>query len=125
MDKSNSKVLTLSFAVFAVIVAVTFQLLIKALAGAFGVIARLSDSDLVRHVLPVVLGLVIFAVLQFNPRILAWGDNVIAEIRKVVFPPRKDVTLSTIVVIVMVLVSSVIITTFDFASGYTLNSFLK
>lgn len=125
MDKSNSKVLTLSFAIFAVIVAVTIQLLIKALAGAFGIIARLSDSDIVRHVLPVVIGFVVFAVLQFNPRVLAWGDNVVGEIRKVVFPPRKDVTLSTIVVIVMVLISSVIITTFDFASGVALNSFLK
>lgn len=125
MDKSNSKVLTLSFAVFSVIVAVTFQLLIKALSGAFGVVARAADSDLVRHILPVVIGFVVFAILQFNPKILAWGDSVVAEIRKVVFPGRKDVTLSTIVVIVMVMISSLIITTFDFMSGVALSSFLK
>ncbi|MBX2995876.1 MAG: preprotein translocase subunit SecE [Bdellovibrionaceae bacterium] len=125
MDKTNSKVLTMSFAIFGVLCAVTLHLLIKAFGSAFGVIARLSDSDLVRHGLPVAFGLIIFLVLQFSPKVLAWGDEVVSEIRKVVWPSRKDVTAMTIVVCVMVLISSVIVTSFDFMSGYMVTMLTK
>ncbi|MEZ0390597.1 MAG: preprotein translocase subunit SecE [Pseudobdellovibrionaceae bacterium] len=120
MDKTNSKVLTLSFALAGAIAGVTLHLLIKSLSGAFGVIARAADSDLVRHGLPVGVGIVLFAVLQFNPRVLTWGDEVAVEIRKVVWPSRKDTTAMTIVVLIMVAISSLLITGFDLASGVVL-----
>lgn len=118
MEKSNSKILTLSFAVFAVIGAFTVHMLLKAFSSAFGIVARMTDTDLVRHGLPVAVGLLIFASLQFNRRVLTWGDEVVAEIKKVVWPTRKDVIAMTIVVCVMVLISSAIISAFDFVSGY-------
>ncbi|GIL17971.1 MAG: hypothetical protein BroJett040_17220 [Oligoflexia bacterium] len=125
MDKLNSKILTLSFAAAAAIAGMTLHLLIKSFAGAFGVVARLSDSDVVRHGLPVVFGIILFAVLQFNPRVLAWGQEVVMEIRKVVWPSRKDTTAMTIVVCIMVLISSVIVTSFDFISGYVVNVLMR
>lgn len=120
MDNTNSKILTLSFAILGAITGFTLHLLIKAFAGAFGVVARAADTDLVRHGLPVVVGLAVFALLQFNPRVLAWGDEVVVEIRKVVWPSRKDTTAMTIVVLVMVAISSVLITGFDLSSGVIL-----
>jgi len=120
MDKTNSKVLTLSFAIAGALMGLTTHLLLKSLSGAFGIVARFSDSDLVRHGLPVSIGVLVFAVLQFNPRILTWADEVVVEIRRVVWPSRKDTTAMTIVVVVMVLISSVIVTGFDLASGSVL-----
>jgi len=125
MDKTNSKVLTLSFALFSALAGLTLSLLIKSFSGAFGIIAKMSDSDLVRHGLPVVFGILLFCVLQFNSRILAWGDDVVMEIRKVVWPSQKDLTAMTIVVVVMVLISSVIVTSFDFVSGYVINGLMR
>ena len=120
MDNTNSKILTLTFAITAAILGFTLSVLIKAFAGAFGIVARLTDTDLVRHGLPVVFGLAVFAILQFNPRVLAWADEVVVEVRKVVWPSRKDVTAMTIVVVIMVLVSAVIISSFDLLSGVML-----
>lgn len=120
MDKSNSKILTLSFALAGAIGGLTLHLLIKSFSAAFGVVARLADSDMVRHGLPVIFGLALFAVLQFNPRVLAWADEVAVEIRKVVWPTRKDTTAMTIVVLIMVGISSVLISLFDLASGMVL-----
>src|SRR5438128_1351010 len=120
MDNTNNKILTLSFAIVAALCGLTLHLLIKSFAAAFGVIARLADTDAVRHGLPVVTGLIVFAVLQFNPRVLAWGQDVVSEIRKVVWPSRKDTTAMTIVVLIMVTVSSVIISAFDLFSGMVL-----
>ncbi|QDK38828.1 preprotein translocase subunit SecE [Bdellovibrio sp. NC01] len=125
MEKTNAKVLTLSFAAAGALVGLTTSLLIKAFAGAFGVVARAADSDLVRHGLPVALGFAVFAALQFNPRVRAWGDEVVNEIRKVVWPSRKDTTAMTIVCVVMVLISSVIISTFDLFSGFFINILMK
>lgn len=121
MDKTNSKILTLSFAVTGVLVGLTLHLLIQAFAAAFGVVARVADSDAVRHGLPVVVGIVVFAILQFNPRVLSWADEVVGEIKKVVWPSRKDVTAMTIVVLIMVVISSFLITGFDLFSGSVLN----
>ncbi len=125
MDKANSKILTLSFAIAAALLGFTVHLLLKIFAGAFGVVARATDTDLVRHGLPVATAAVLFAILQFNPKILVWAEEVVSEIRKVVFPSRKDTTAMTIVVVVMVLISSVIISTFDVLSAYFINNVIK
>lgn len=125
MEKANSKILTISFASAAILVGLTLSLLIKAFAGAFGVVAKLADSDLIRHGLPVVVGLAVFAALQFNPRVLVWGEEVVVEIRKVVWPSRKDTTAMTIACVIMVLISSVIISSFDLISGFFINYLMK
>jgi preprotein translocase subunit SecE len=125
MDKTNSKVLTLSFAITGALIGFTLSLLIKSFSGAFGFVARMSDSDVIRHGLPVLVGVVIFAALQFNPRVITWGEEVVTEVRKVVWPSQKDLTAMTIVVVVMVIISSVIVTSFDFVSGYVINGLMR
>ena len=125
MENTNSKIITASLAAAGVILGVTIHLLLKAFAGAFGVVARLVDYDLVRHGLPIAAGLTLFAVCQFHPKIHAWAEEVVAEVRKVVFPSRKDTIAMTISVIVMVLISSVIVTVMDWASGVGLNSLIN
>lgn len=117
MDKTNSKLLTLSYAILGALCGLTLHLLIKSFAGAFGVVARLADSDLVRHGVPVVFGLAVFLTLQLTPKINNWADEVVSELRKVVWPNRKDTTSMTIVVLIMVLISSAMISTFDLISG--------
>ena len=125
MDKTNSKILTVSFALAGALTGLTLSLLITAFAGVFGWMARLSSVDMFRHGIPVGVGFLVFLVLQLNPRILTWGDEVVSEIRKVVWPSGKDVRVMTIVVIVMVLISSVIVTSFDFVSAYLINFLMR
>jgi len=117
MENSNTKILTLSFALTGAISGLVLHLLIKSFSAAFGIVARIADSDLVRHGLPVFVGLAVFAVLQLNPKVKAWADEVITEVKKVVWPSQKDTTAMTVVVLIMVAISSVIISMFDLASG--------
>jgi len=117
MENTNSKILTLSFALAGAISGLIVHLLIKSFSAAFGIVARLADSDLVRHGLPVLIGMAVFLGLQFNPKVRTWADEVVTEVRKVVWPSQKDTTAMTIVVLIMVAISSVIISAFDFASG--------
>ncbi|WP_413577434.1 preprotein translocase subunit SecE [Bdellovibrio sp. HCB290] len=125
MEKTNSKIITLSFAVAGALLGLTVHMLIKAFSGAFGVVAKLADNDLFKHGLPVGAGILLFVLLQFNPRVQAWAEEVVSEVRKVVWPSRKDTTAMTIVCVVMVLISSVIISSFDLISGFFINYLMK
>lgn len=125
MDKLNAKILTMSFAVAAALTGLTLSLLIQTFSGVFSWMARLAGQDWFRHGVPVSVGLIVFLILQLNPKVLAWGDEVVSEVRKVVWPSRKDTTAMTIVVCVMVLISSLVITSFDFVSGYVVNLLMK
>lgn len=125
MDKLNAKILTMSFAVAAALTGLTLSLLIQTFSGVFSWMARLAGQDWFRHGVPVSVGLIVFLILQLNPKVLTWGDEVVSEVRKVVWPSRKDTTAMTIVVCVMVLISSLVITSFDFVSGYVVNLLMK
>lgn len=125
MDKTNQKIMTLSFVAFSVLIGLSVSLLLKTFAASFAFFARIHSIDLVKHGLPVAVALILFLSLQFNKKVLAWGEDVVLEIRKVVWPSRKDTTAMTIVVVIMVLISSVIITTFDFVSGYLVNYLVR
>ncbi len=125
MAKTNQKIMTLSFVAFSALIGLSLSLLLKTFAASFAVVARIHSIDLVKHGLPVGVAILLFLSLQFNKKVLAWGEDVALEIRKVVWPSRKDTTAMTIVVVIMVLISSVIITTFDFVSGYLVNYLVR
>lgn len=125
MNKANEKILTLSFAVFAFLIGFSLHLILKSFSGAFAVVARMNENDLFKHGLPVVVGFGLFLFLQFNPKVLEWGREVVLEISKVVFPSRKDVSALTVVVIIFVLISSVIITVFDFLSNFIVKGIIN
>lgn len=125
MDKTNQKIMTLSFVAFSALIGLSLSLLLKTFAASFAIFARIHSIDLVKHGFPVGVAVLLFVSLQFNKKVLAWGEDVALEIRKVVWPSRKDTTAMTIVVVIMVMISSVIITTFDFVSGYLVNYLVR
>lgn len=125
MDRANNKIITVSFVVAAILLWLCVRLLIETFAATFGVVARAVDSDVVRHGLSVGAALALFAALQFNSRVRSWAEEVVIELRKVVFPSRKDTMAMTTVVVIMVIISGLIIMTFDFLSGYLVNSIVN
>ncbi len=125
MENSNAKTITACLGLFSALIGVTLHLLLKALSGAFAVMARLGDQDLFKHGLPIFVGLAIFFSCQFNSKFNTWAEEVIVEIKKVVFPSRKDTVAMTVSVIVMVLISSLIISLMDWASGLGINSLMR
>lgn len=120
----NKKIMTLSYMIGAVLVWVTVDILMTAAAAASGFMARLHANDFVNHGVPVVFGLVCFFVLQFNPGVSVWAEEVVVEIRKVVWPSRKDTIATTIFVVVLVLISGVLLGIFDVVSSYFVNKLI-
>ncbi len=124
MDNTNSKILTLSFGIAAALIGFTLSLLIK-IFSVFRIVADATSSDLARHGIPVVVGLGLFLLFQFHPKIRVWGEEVMSEIRKVVFPSKKDTTLMTVSVVIMVFISSAIIWSFDVFSAYVVKLLMR
>lgn len=125
MENSNSKIVTISFLTIAALIGFTVATLLQVFSGAFGFVARAMEMDLVRHGLPITIAVALFLYLQLNKGILTWADEVIAEIKKVVWPPIKDTRGMTIIVLVMVFISSIIVSSFDMFSGFVLNQLMK
>lgn len=125
MDNTNSKIVTLSFLAFSALVGFTIATLLRVFSGAFGLVAKAMELDLVRHGLPVLAAVGLFAYLQLSKGVLTWADEVIAEIKKVVWPPVKDTRGMTIIVVIMVFISGIIVSLFDTLSGFVLNQLMK
>lgn len=122
MESTNKKILTMSFIGAGVLLAFVVRVLVQTITPATsGVIARTLTSDFVVHILPAVLGFGFFLYLQLSKAIVKWADEVVSEIKKVVWPSRKDTVAMTIVVIVMCLISAVVIWAFDVASAFFVN----
>lgn len=118
MESNNNKTITVSFMIAGILVGILVSVILETLtAVATGGVSRFVAQDYIRHGLPVVLGLGTFIFLQANSRIHAWGDEVVTELKRVVWPSRKDTTAMTIVVCVMVLISGVVFGLLDVASG--------
>ena len=116
MEKDNSKIITVSFVAASFLAAVTTSILLETAAASFGFVAQLYAQDGIRHGVPVTVALVTFAVLQFNKKTVIWADEVVLEIRKVVWPSRRDTTAMTVVVCIMLAISCAILFVFDYIS---------
>ena len=114
MEKQTvKKVTTMSFLGAALIAYVTVNTLFKTLAGAFGAVQGWYSVQYLNHGVPIGVALILFFVLQFNPGILGWAEEVVLEISKVVWPSRKDTVAMSIVVCIFVTVACVLLVLID------------
>tara|TARA_B100001248_G_C27399644_1_gene469061 strand:- start:13633 stop:14028 length:396 start_codon:yes stop_codon:yes gene_type:complete len=116
MTKENEKILTVSFILAGAIAAVVVNSLFTAFAASFASVARVYSMDILRHGLPVGVGALTFVILQFNQKALTYADEVVSEIKKVVWPSHKDTAAMTVVVSIMLIVSGLVLGLFDFLS---------
>lgn len=124
-DNTNSKIMTIAFVAMGFLLALVVQVLFENLSVSFAVIARLHNNETLQHAVPIGVGLLTFALLQFNAKIRTWADECIAEVRKVVWPSRKDTIAMTMVCCVMVVFVGVALGVFDFASQHIIKTFVN
>ena len=116
-DNINNKIMTLAFVACGFIAAIVTTVLLETLASASGFFARYYSQDWLKHGGAVVLGVVTFASLQFNKKVLIYCDEAVTELRKVVWPSKKDTAAMTLVTCIMLIVSGVILGVFDMVSS--------
>ncbi|MCO5114354.1 MAG: preprotein translocase subunit SecE [Bdellovibrionaceae bacterium] len=130
MDKGTiNKTVTFSFVAAAFLIWWVSGVLLETAAGAFPWLAqlkayRIAGVEILQTILPMALGVLTFILLQFNAKRRAFGQEVVVETSKVVWPSAKDVQGSTIVVVIMILISSVVLFTLDWASNEVIRTIL-
>ena len=124
MENDNKKIVTL-VAVFAgVLTAFILDVLLESLAASFTWIVHLRSNETVKHGLPILTGFIVFSLLQFHPRLKVWMEEVVSEIRKIVWPSQKDTTAMTIVCCVMVVIAGLGFGIFDYLSSQLMKVFV-
>lgn len=122
MESTNNKIVTVSLMIIAVIMGIVVNVFIETMAAmATGGFSRFLANDIVKHGLPVAFGIILFAVLQFNKTVSTFADEVVVEIRRVVWPSRKDTMSMTTVVCIMLVISGIALGVLDTTSAYVVD----
>lgn len=125
MNDDNKKFVTVSFVLASALLALTCNLLMELLAANFAFLARVESNAELANGIPVAIGIITFVILQFNKKTVEFMDGVIAELRKVVWPSRKDTGLMTVVVSITLIISGIIVGLYDSFWAYLIKFFVK
>ncbi len=77
-----------------------------------------------REVIPVALGVLLFGILGRSKRVGTLLEEVVSELRKVTWPKREEVTRSTVVVVVCILICGSLLGVFDMVWGKLITTLL-
>lgn len=124
-DKNNESIVNTAFAACGILVYFIAAVVLEVLAGTFGAVARVRNIAAVQHGLPVGAGIICFLILFMNKRIHTWADECVTEVRKVVWPSRKDTVAMTMVVCVMVLMAGLGFGVWDFFAAKLIKLFVN
>ena len=125
MEKTINKIMMVSFVCGAFLVGYTIEVLHTILSSSWGPYARLTDSDLITHGLPVIFGLIFFIYAISSKSVKAWAQEVIVEVSKVVWPSKKDTVAMTIFVCFFMILTGVILGIFDFFSSQVIQFIIE
>ncbi len=124
-EKNNESIITFMFVLGGALAYLLTGVLLEIAAGTFGAVARIRNIPAVQHGLPVAVGIALFTYLFMSKRIHAWADECVVEVRKVVWPSRKDTVAMTTVCCVMVVIAGIGFGLFDFFSSQLIKIFVN
>ncbi len=117
MEQNNNKIMTIVFVAAGFLAGVIVRVIMDTLQAVSSVVVQMNSIEAVKHGIPLAVGLLVFALLQFNPKVRVWADECIIEVKKVVWPSKKDTIAMTTVVCVMLVIAGVVLGVFDVVAG--------
>jgi preprotein translocase subunit SecE len=115
-EKNNQSLVNFGFVLAGFLTYYVVGVLFETLAATFGAVARFRNIEALKHGLPVGLGLLVFLVLFFNPKV---------QVKKVVWPSKKDTIAMTVVCCVMCIVAGIGFGVFDFFASQLIKVFVN
>lgn len=121
----NLKIVTVSFIVLSFLSAFVIRVIFETLSVASGFFANFYSMDLFRHGIPITAGVLAFLVFQLHKPYQKLADEVVTEVRKVVWASKKELYSMTILVCVILIFSGVVLGIFDMVSGTFVRFFMN
>jgi preprotein translocase subunit SecE len=123
---NNQRYIVLAFVTFAIVLGAAVHGIAVPLVARF----NLSDPEIIPGIanatalVSIGLGITTFIVLMRMPTVISYTDEVIAELRKVVWPTRDETVRNATIVLGTVLVLSLILGAYDYIWGAITKVFL-
>jgi preprotein translocase subunit SecE len=123
---NNQRYIVLAFLAFAAVLGAAVHGIAVPLVARF----NLSDPEILpgvanaTSVVSIVLSVAIFIALMRMPSVISYTDEVISELRKVVWPTRDETVRNATIVLATVLIRSAILGTYDYIWGAITKVFL-
>lgn len=125
MGSDNKKIITFSFLGAGILFGLIISLLLDVLASMSGTVTRIMDNQAFRHGFPIFAALALFLSLKFKASANVWADEVVSEIKKVVWPSRRNTFGMTAVVCILLVVSGVVVWGFDQVATFVVEKIVQ
>ncbi|MGE4132817.1 MAG: preprotein translocase subunit SecE [Bdellovibrionales bacterium] len=125
VEKKNQSIVNAALVACGFLAYLASSMIFETLAGTFGPVARYHNMEAVKHGVPVAIGLLTFFALFLNPKIQVFADEAVTEVRKVVWPSRKDTVAMTIVCCVMVVLAGIGLGVYDLVASQLIKAFVN
>ena len=117
LKPENVKIVSVCFIALAFLSAWTAKALFENLSAGFGFFAGFYSMDVFRHGVPIISGALVFLWLQLGEKRRKLADEVVTEVKKVVWPGKKELYSMTLLVCVILIFSGLVLGAFDFIAG--------
>jgi preprotein translocase subunit SecE len=124
-ENNNQSIVTFAFVVLGFIAYGITWVLFELLAETFGPVAALRSQELWKNGIPVAVGALVTLILITGKKSNTVADEAVTELRKVVWPSRKDTIAMTTVCCVMVVIAGIGFGIFDFLASQVIKVFVK
>ena len=121
----NLKIVTVSFIALSFLMAFVIRVIFETLSVAFGFFANFYSMDVFRHGVPIFFGVGSFVFFQLNKSYQKLADEVVTEVKKVVWVGKKELYSMTTLVSVILIVSGVVLGLFDLVAGTGVRFFME
>lgn len=121
----NLKIVTVSFIALSFLMAFVIRVIFETLSVAFGFFANFYSMDVFRHGVPIFFGVGSFVFFQLNKSYQKLADEVVTEVKKVVWVGKKELYSMTTLVSVILIVSGVVLGLFDLIAGTGVRFFME
>ena len=124
VKQENLKIVTVSFVLLSFLAAFIIRVLFETLSVTSGFFANYYSMDLFRHGVPIASGVACFLFFQINSKYKKLADEVVTEVKKVVWVGKAELYSMTVLVSMILIVSGVVFGIFDLVAGTGVRFFM-
>jgi len=111
------KILSIVFIVFSLLIWRISYVALNNFAGYFQLYEKYSWMSLAINVLPVLIAVVTYYLCYRIEQVKVYMTDVVSEVKKVVWPTKKETWGATLVVLIAVIISALVLGFFDWGFG--------
>ena len=125
VKSENLKIVTISFVLLSFLAGFVAKVLFETVSVIFGNVAQFYGITTFRHGVPLAVGIGFFVFFQLKSSVRQLADEVVTQVKKVVWPTKRELYSMTFVVCVALVISGLVLGLFDLVAGTVVRFFME